>query len=663
MSSGGHRSTHRRSESDGRASNSSSEESFFTEVPTSVLHPSVHAVRNTVHEQNPLGPTFINFGNLRSSSGSYSTTSRRRPRPQLHLSSIIGRTLGSAGTTTAAALTGASSLGGGSLVGGGAAASSTTPGDYSTTNLSGGGQYQGVSANNIRTASMGSGSSLNRIRFLTGLAGLAAGRRTEERPKRKQFYRVNLCPFISAKSSKIRMDRLRLMALFDQNRTRIGLIVDVFLAIAVSLTTCLLLKTKLFYDLTLIVLCAVAAGAQFSLLKSVQPDAASPIHGYNWLVSYSRPVYFCFLGVLIIIFDIFKSTDVVEPTRITIYGVDLTFTDGVLIAKNVLTTIILILPVFFTLGLLPQLNTFVTHTLEQIDMLLFGGTATFGLISALYSLARSLICVAILFALNQFGLQQTDGVQSVVYSAFCGILLSLCFALSRTSSNPRTIWNLLMTVSPSSWCRSATTPGVGGVGVDVNSKNHHQSTSLSSDVNANTIVLNNADMQILILRLKNDCLVSILLAVLAFALHCSTAFTKLQPGLFYTVPWVAVAFGFVAHYVWPQFRKHTPFLLIAQPILRSHEHGKENYTFLSIYKKILINFSFISRKFSILRQFLSIFFYTFFTFLNNCVRAVLLSFRYNFHVFFNLNDEFRSDFQSFWRIFSLKDNFHFFIPR
>ncbi len=47
-----------------------------------------------------------------------------------------------------------------------------------------------------------------------------------------------------------------------------------------------------FQDLWIFVFCFVAAGCQYSLLKSVQPDSASPTHGFNRIVVFSRPVYF-----------------------------------------------------------------------------------------------------------------------------------------------------------------------------------------------------------------------------------------------------------------------------------------------------------------------------------------------------------------------------------
>ena len=47
----------------------------------------------------------------------------------------------------------------------------------------------------------------------------------------------------------------------------------------------------------------VVASAQFSLLKSVQPDAASPIHGFNTVIAYSRAVYFILLSAAILGLD------------------------------------------------------------------------------------------------------------------------------------------------------------------------------------------------------------------------------------------------------------------------------------------------------------------------------------------------------------------------
>jgi hypothetical protein len=57
--------------------------------------------------------------------------------------------------------------------------------------------------------------------------------------------------------------------------------------------------------LSLIVFCFVVASCQYSLLKSVQPDSASPVHGFNTITAFSRPVYFCMLAFVILLVDSF----------------------------------------------------------------------------------------------------------------------------------------------------------------------------------------------------------------------------------------------------------------------------------------------------------------------------------------------------------------------
>lgn len=69
------------------------------------------------------------------------------------------------------------------------------------------------------------------------------------------------------------------------------------LNVTVSISVCVLASELLsggfFFDLSLVAACAVVAGAQFSLLKSVQPDASSPTHGYNWVAAYRLVDYSC----------------------------------------------------------------------------------------------------------------------------------------------------------------------------------------------------------------------------------------------------------------------------------------------------------------------------------------------------------------------------------
>lgn len=89
---------------------------------------------------------------------------------------------------------------------------------------------------------------------------------------------------------KIRFDRLSLLALLDRNLTAIETVVATLLAVAVAGLGLLILQQQFYRDIFAFLFCFVTAGCQYSLLKSVQPDAASPTHGFNRIVVFSRCV-------------------------------------------------------------------------------------------------------------------------------------------------------------------------------------------------------------------------------------------------------------------------------------------------------------------------------------------------------------------------------------
>lgn len=78
------------------------------------------------------------------------------------------------------------------------------------------------------------------------------------------------------------------MALFDRTRTAMDCLAAVVLAVAVGATGGALLCQNYVSDVWAFLLCFIMAGCQYSLLKSVQPDSASPTHGFNRLAAYSR---------------------------------------------------------------------------------------------------------------------------------------------------------------------------------------------------------------------------------------------------------------------------------------------------------------------------------------------------------------------------------------
>lgn len=99
---------------------------------------------------------------------------------------------------------------------------------------------------------------------------------------------------------------------------------------------------------------------QFSLLKSVQPDASSPVHGFNWLIAYSRPLLFCLLGGILLLMDAGYCEKYLQelvgwqwnPYRIRTVSIH-TISSAI---RDLLAIFLLLSPIAFTVGLIPQVN-------------------------------------------------------------------------------------------------------------------------------------------------------------------------------------------------------------------------------------------------------------------------------------------------------------------
>ena len=86
-------------------------------------------------------------------------------------------------------------------------------------------------------------------------------------------------------------------------------------------------------------------------------------------------------------------------------------------------------------------------------------------------------------------------------------------------------------------------------------------------------------------RLQSDLLISVVIMILAFAIHVSTVF--IQPLIGDIVFFTVAAFGFIVHYVIPQLRKEMPWLCCSHPLLKSKERSMFETTsmFLLIYSR------------------------------------------------------------------------------
>uniref|UniRef100_I3JBK1 Pecanex-like protein n=1 Tax=Oreochromis niloticus TaxID=8128 RepID=I3JBK1_ORENI len=371
----------------------------------------------------------------------------------------------------------------------------------------------------------------------------------EEKAKPKQYYRFWVLP---GKWLRVRYDRLALLALLDRNR-RVGEnVFAVVLASLVAFLGFLLLLQGFFRDIWVFQFCLVIASCQYSLLKSVQPDAASPMHGHNWIIVYSRPVYFCLCCVMIWIFDLSGRSGSLQP--FSLYGIIIFSAQFLLCVRDVLIVFALCFPVIFLFGLLPQVNTFVMCLLEQIDMHIFGGSATTSPLSSLYSLIRSVLVAALLygFCLGAINAPWGDAHVPVLFSVFCGLLLALSYHLSRQSSDPTILWSLV---------RSKLFP-------ELENRNPEEPPVEIKDPLPDK--LRNSVKEIL----HSDLVICPLMAVITFAISASTVFIALQPALSVVLYILAGVVGFITHYLLPQLRKQLPWFCLAHPLLRSKEYSQ-----------------------------------------------------------------------------------------
>ncbi|XP_064488891.1 pecanex-like protein 1 isoform X2 [Ornithodoros turicata] len=366
--------------------------------------------------------------------------------------------------------------------------------------------------------------------------------------KPRHYYRFQVFP---CKYVKVGFDRLALLTVLDRNLTVVENVLSVALAVLVAVLGALCLSRGFFQDIYSFLFCFVMASCQYSLLKSVQPDAASPTHGYNRVVLYSRPVYFCLCCSSLLLVQLLLDSHVAY-TDVTLYGVRLFSENAVHWARSLLIWFILMFPLIFSMGLLPQINTFVIYVLEQIDMHIFGGSATTGLISAIYCITRSIVATVFLFGLSYVSLKEGHNPsQHIMFSIFCGFLVTSCFFLSRSASDPTIIWSIF---KDHIWLETASKIGSTeetGEHVDPLPR------KLQKTVRA---------------RLRTDAIHCVFITVLVFAIHVSTMFSALQPYLEMILHFGAMAWGLTLHYILPQLRKQLPWLCCSHPVLKSHEH-------------------------------------------------------------------------------------------
>lgn len=437
------------------------------------------------------------------------------------------------------------------------------------------------------------------------------------RPKVYKFP-VRLCGLKLGKTIKIKMNRLQLLALFDRDQHIYQLILAIILSTLVAILGSWILHHHFYNDIFAFIFCFTIAGSQYSLLKSVQPDASSPIHGFNKTVTYSRPVYFCLLTSLMLITHYASEMQVSEghgdddpvnqtetfygrERQLTIYGLAIAWRELFATVTCFLHWAILSLPVAFSIGLFPQINTFFMYFCEQLDMHVFGGNAVCNLVAGFLAIFRSIIGCLVLYGPIYGGLLESNNTQHILVSMFCGMLIPMSYHLSRSSSDFTHLFQLikstLLVHNDDEICGEVES---GSSKADENeatentedSKDHNTSSSQMDDPLPKKL------QATVTARLKNDLVVCTFLGLIFFALHTSTIFKVLQPNLNLVLHIIAIILGCCLHYIVPQMRKHLPCLCVAAPILRAHEHGMFEVNRMSKimwFEQVYVYLSFIEK--------------------------------------------------------------------
>ncbi|CAF2248770.1 unnamed protein product, partial [Rotaria magnacalcarata] len=377
---------------------------------------------------------------------------------------------------------------------------------------------------------------------------------TTPAPQTVQYYKLQL---FRNKSIKVQFDRLSLLALLDRNLTIFESFVNIILIVLVGVLGCLVLFKGFYHEFSVFIFSVVMASCQYSLFKSVQPDAASPTHGYNHIILYSRPVYFCLCCSIVLALDFYLSTGNLFPS-FHLYKMELTspFLLGHL--RDFLLIFILLFPIIFSLGLLPQINTFFMYVLEQIDIHIFGGNATTSLSSAIYCVFRSGLSVMFLLGFAYGGLSENAGSQHILYSIFCALIVAFGYHLSRSAANPSVLWQL---IKKHMWPEEL---------LKHNSSNEENVDEETKDPLPEKLRLTVTN------RLMHDAIVCTLIAIIVCGIHSSTVFTVLLqgkfPDLLISVWIISCLIGLLNHYIIPQLRTQQPWMCIARPACMSHEY-------------------------------------------------------------------------------------------
>lgn len=172
---------------------------------------------------------------------------------------------------------------------------------------------------------------------------------------------------------------------------------------------------------------------------------------------FAGAVYFCLGAGLVFLSDYFAHLRHGQP-NISLFGLKVFTPHWFVFVRDALTFMLLCFPVIFAYGLLPQVNTFPMYVFEQIEIHLFGGTATFSLLSSVYVLFRNSVAVLALHGICYAALDEVvsrgSGNLDLSFALFSGLLIAVAYHLSRSSSDPVVLWSVMRRIFKKGDCQS-----------------------------------------------------------------------------------------------------------------------------------------------------------------------------------------------------------------
>lgn len=234
-------------------------------------------------------------------------------------------------------------------------------------------------------------------------------------------------------------ERAKLTALLDRYQQWSQVLV---ITLLVFLTAWLAFEiSQFYYDIGQVALWVVVAGAQYSLIKSVQPDSASASVDAR-STAFSRAAYFVAFASLALLLDLVAEAS--PWTDLRFYGIPLHSPPVFRVLRNITLVVIVCFPAIFAAGVFPVIRTAFHHALEQVDMHLFGGSGTSTAGLAVARLLHCVACVAALYGLAMGAMNRSVPNGSSWFALFCGLAMGVGFWTARMPTDtPWVLWRCL----------------------------------------------------------------------------------------------------------------------------------------------------------------------------------------------------------------------------